>query len=230
MYRHRAIIFTSLYLYLICSIGFARAANVVEMCGDISEVNELQISVECLESLVGLEDNTYREPKEFMAALQRVEKLIQVGETLSSDENILWVMVRDKMRNMVLGGMTRGEFLTKVGDSAVCAIVLALGYKYGFCAYLHSLGLSQEQFISARTVLLSSTVRTTNDTSIGSTEVTLVIHLDLFNMQCNPAALQALCSEYVRIIFNIILAWTFTYILTHLNSVLRTASSRYDLL
>jgi len=189
MYRHRLLISTALlFVFLIGTSKVARAGNVVKMCGDISETNELQISVECLESLVGLLHDNYREPMDFMAELQRVGKLIKAGKPLSADENILWVMVRDKMRTMVLRGLSRSEFLAKDGNSAVCAEVLALGHRYGFCTYLRSLELSEENYATAR--ILRPLVRTNNNTastssSFGNESVTLVVHLNLFNDGCN---------------------------------------------
>lgn len=190
----------------------------VEMCSYISELNELQISVECLESLVGLDNYYhynyyYRSPREFMSALQRVEMRVKHRLPLTQDENIIWVMVRDKMRHMVLEGMAR-EFVARSGDSAACTIVSALGYRYGFCTYLYLLGFPDEEHHYYTTRILERIIawnqnqskddthsihkNDDNTSSIGSKEATLVIHLDLFNMKCNAATLQALCSEYVR--------------------------------
>lgn len=238
-------------------VACTHASDTVEMCSYISELNELQISVECLETVAGFEHYYYLGPREFMAKLQRVERRVKKRRWLTEEEDLLWVMVRDKMRTMVLEGITR-EFLPKSGMPATCAIVRALGFRYGFCTYLYLIGLTSdhddmhndhddmynydddddddmysEHYFSARIFSFfyrsifgkGRTKNTTKPTptptltptptvsprtrikpkpiakSFGNRQVTLVVHLNLFNMECNPAALQALCSEYVRFCF-----------------------------
>jgi len=136
-------------------VACTHASDTVEMCSYISELNELQISVECLETVAGFEHYYYLGPREFMAKLQRVERRVKKRRWLTEEEDLLWVMVRDKMRTMVLEGITR-EFLPKSGMPATCAIVRALGFRYGFCTYLYLIGLTSETM----TMMMICTVST----------------------------------------------------------------------
>jgi len=73
-------------------VACTHASDTVEMCSYISELNELQISVECLETVAGFEHYYYLGPREFMAKLQRVERRVKKRRWLTEEEDLLWVM------------------------------------------------------------------------------------------------------------------------------------------
>jgi len=59
---------------------------------------------------------------------------------LSPYENILWIIVRKKLRVITARTLTRKEFRSTEGNDALCLIVRAHGERFGFCTYMRLLG------------------------------------------------------------------------------------------